>query len=73
MQTVPCGACRPAETFLAPPSWPPPSYVVGSLLYFERALVVSKSLTGAGDRTTFFAWLNSWWARGGRREVDFNA
>jgi hypothetical protein len=38
----------------------PCSYVVGSLLYFERALVVSRSLTGPGDRTTFFAWLNSW-------------
>ncbi|KIY98873.1 hypothetical protein MNEG_9090 [Monoraphidium neglectum] len=36
------------------------TYVVGSLLYFERALVVSKTMTGAGERTTFFAWLNSW-------------
>ncbi len=36
------------------------TYVVGSLMYFERALVVSKALRGAGERTTFFAWLNSW-------------
>ncbi|KAI8464172.1 MAG: hypothetical protein J3K34DRAFT_492679 [Monoraphidium minutum] len=36
------------------------TYVVGSLLYFERALVVSRTLRGAGERTTFFAWLNSW-------------
>jgi len=36
------------------------TYVVGSLMYFERALVVSKALTRTGERTTFFAMLNSW-------------
>lgn len=41
---------------LARPLFP----VVGSLLYFARALVVSKSAMGPGDRTAFFAWLNSW-------------
>ncbi|WIA43362.1 hypothetical protein OEZ86_009851 [Tetradesmus obliquus] len=34
--------------------------VVGSLMYFQRALVVSTSVRGPSQRTAFFAALNTW-------------
>ena len=30
------------------------------VMYFARALVVSQAMSGSSERTTFFAWLNSW-------------
>ncbi|KAF6253317.1 hypothetical protein COO60DRAFT_1547527 [Scenedesmus sp. NREL 46B-D3] len=36
------------------------TYVVGSLMYFQRALVVSTAVRGPSQRTAFFAALNTW-------------
>ncbi len=33
---------------------------VGSLMYFERALVVAKQVSGTSGRTAFFATLNTY-------------
>lgn len=45
---------------VTPATHPPHTQVVGSLLYFQRNLVVAASVTAGTQRTAFFARLNSW-------------